>query len=546
MFKHAHTTAKAFYLLLLAVVFPASLLAGCGSMALKEDGVLYAGNGAEVQNLDPHLVSGVTEHRVLSSLFEGLTDLDPESMQPVPAAADSWTVSSDGLVYTFHLRETGRWSNGDPVTAHDFVYAWKRILTPGLGAEYAYMLHCIRNAQAYNEGRLSDFSQLGIAAPDKHTLSLTLENPTPYLLAMQTHFTWFPVHQATVERHGAMDERINPWTLEGNHVGNGAFRLEAWRPNDYIRVTRNPHYWNAEKVRLAAIEYYPYSNEQTEERNFRAGALQLTSTVPSSKIPLYHMEQPDSIVVHPYCGVYFYRVNVTKPPMNDKRVRQAFALALRRKDLAENVLKGGEAPARNLTPPNTAGYTFPEPLQENIQRARQLLSEAGYPDGIGMPPVEILYNTSEGHKLVAEAAQRMWKESLGAEVRLLNQDWKVYLDSMNHLDYGLARSAWIADFLDPINFLECFVSGGGNNRTGFASEQYDRLIASARAEPVPSKRMGVLMKAERLLMDEMPIIPIYFYTWKFLKSPEVQGLHPNLLGYIRWTDLSLANTETSP
>jgi len=504
--------------------------------------VLRVGNGAEVQNLDPHLVQGLTEHRVLSSLFEGLTDIDPKTMQTVPAAAESWTVSPDGRVYTFRLRKEGRWSNGEPVTAHDFLYAWKRILSPNLASEYAYMLHVLKNAKAFNDGRIADFSEVGAKALGDYTLEATLEYPTPYFPSMQTHFTWYPVQQRTVERFGAMDERNNPWTLEGNHVGNGAFRLVAWRPNDYILVARNPYYWNAGAIRLDGIEYLPINNEQTEERIFCAGGLHLTQTVPSSKIPVYQAKQPDRLFLAPYCGVYFYRINVTRPPFQDKRVRQAFALAINREELVRDVLKGGEQPARNFVPPHTADYTFPSPFAENAERARALLAEAGYPNGEGLPPAEILYNTTESHKLIAEALQRMWKVNLNAEVRLMNQDWKVYLDSMNNLDYGLARSAWIADVLDPINFLECFVAGGGNNRTGFASPVYDRLVEQARAANDPLARAALLQEAETLLMDEMPILPIYFYTWKFLKAPEVKGLVPNPLGYFRWTDLYIENS----
>lgn len=533
---------KTFRFAYVAFALSGAVLAGCQAGPSLEGAVLHVGNGAEVQNLDPHLVQGLTEHRVLSSLFEGLTDIDPKTMQPVPAAAESWTVSPDGRVYTFRLRKEARWSNGEPVTAHDFLYAWKRILSPNLAAEYAYMLHVLKNAKAFNEGKITDFGEVGAKALDDYTIETTLDNPTPYFLSMQMHFTWYPIHQRTVERFGVVDERNNPWTLEGNHVGNGPFRLMAWRPNDYILVARNPHYWNASAIRLDGIEYLPISNEQTEERVFRAGGLQLTQTVPSSKIPVYQVRQPDRLIIVPYCGTYYYRINITRPPFQDKRVRQAFALAINREELVRDVLKGGEAPAYNLVPPRTADYTFPSPFREDVEQARALLAEAGYPNGEGLPPAEILYNTTEGHKIIAEALQRMWKVNLNAEVRLMNQDWKVYLDSMNNLDYSMARSSWIADVLDPINFLECFISGGGNNRTGFASTVYDRLVEQARAANDPAARMALLQEAEVLLMDEMPILPIYFYTWKFLQAPEVMGLVPNALGYIRWADLYLDNS----
>ncbi|HPO17391.1 MAG TPA: ABC transporter substrate-binding protein, partial [Candidatus Hydrogenedentes bacterium] len=219
-----------------------------------------------------------------------------------------------------------------------------------------------------------------------------------------------------------------------------------------------------------------------------------------------------------------------------------FSLALNREQLMGTVVKGGESAAFCLTPPNTGGYTSAAKVSFDVLKARQLLAEAGYPNGKGLPPIDILYNTSENHKRIAEAIQRMWKENLNADVRLLNQDWKVYLSSLNTLDYTVARSSWIADVLDPINFLECFLTGGGNNRTGWSSPQFDGLLQQAYAEPNPEKRFQLLQEAEKILLDESPIIPIYFYTWKFLKAPQVQGVYPNMLGYMRWKTISLART----
>jgi oligopeptide transport system substrate-binding protein len=517
----------------------AAALAGCYTPDRETGAILKVGNGAEVQSLDPQLVSGVTEHRVLTSLFEGLADLDPKTMAATPGAAESWTVSEDGKTYTFALRRDGKWSDGAPLTARDFVYSWRRELSPTLAAEYGYLLHCLKNAKPYNEGKLKDFDQVGVKALDDYTLRVELENPTPYFLSMQIHYAWFPVQQATIERFGKMDDRDTTWTRAGNHVGNGAFLLVEWSPNEVIRVEKNPYYWNAAHVRLDGIHFYPIDNELTEERSFRAHELDMTSTVPMHKIPVYKKKYPELLNISPYVGVYFYRLNATRPPFTDKRVRQAFSMAIDREELARNVLKGDEPPAWNFTPPGLLGYTCATHLAYDVARARQLIAEAGYPDGKGMPPVDILYNSSESHRMIAETIQRMWKENLNADVRLLNQDWKVYLNSMDTLDYGVARSAWIADVLDPVNFLECFLTNGGNNRTGWTSPEYDAIIQHAYAEPDSTKRFALLQDAEKMLLDESPIAPIYFYTWKFLKSPEVKGLVPNVLGYLRWTDMWL-------
>jgi oligopeptide transport system substrate-binding protein len=501
--------------------------------------VLRVGIGAEPQDLDPHQVTGQPEHRILSALFEGLADIDLNTMKPVPAAAESWEISPDGRVYTFHIRPAARWSNGDPVTAHDFAYAWRRILSPALGSEYAYLLHCIRGARAFNEGKTGDFSTVGVRAADDRTLEVTLDSPTPYLLAMQIHSAWYPVHRATIEKFGAMDERGTLWTRAGNLVGNGAFTLSEWQPNDVLRVRRNPHYWNNAKVRLDGIEFYPIDNQQTEERSFRAGILDLTSTVPMHKIPIYQKERPNLIKICPDLGTYFYRINVTRPPFNDSRVRRALVMALNRDEIAHNVLKAGERPAASLVPPDTAGYAPDVSVKYDPGAARALLAEAGFPGAQGMGPVEILYNSSDAHRTIAEAVQRMWHDNLGVDARLLNQDWKVFLTATNTLDYAVSRGGWIADVADPVNFLECFQTGVGNNRTGWSSPEYDALIRASYTETVPAKRLELLHRAEAVLLDASPIIPIYFYTWKFLQSPAVKGLVLNPLDHLSWTDIWL-------
>ena len=498
------------------------------------------GNGAEPQDLDPQTTTGVPEHRIQSALFEGLVTLDWDTLRAAPATAEAWTVSEDGLVYTFTIRANAAWSNGDAVTAHDFVYSWERILSPGLASEYAYMLHCLRNAKAFNEGGLTDFAQVGAKALDERTLEVTLGHPTPYFLAMQVHNSWFPVHRATIERFGRMDQRGTKWTRAGNHVGNGPFMLERWDPSEVIVVVKNPHYWHAHNVRLEAVRFSPIENLQTEERNFRAGKLHMTESVPISKIEAYRRDNPEALHIDPYLGTYFYRFNVTRAPFDDVRVRRAFAMAIDRGKLVENVLKGGQIPAGHFAPPDTAGYTCTSAIEYDVTEARKLLAEAGYPDGKGLPQVELIYNTSENHKLIAEAIQQMWKVNLNVEVGLLNQDWKVYLDSMNNLDYQIARSGWIGDYVDPNNFLECFVTGGGNNRTGYASKEYDALVAEANRTLDTEARFAIFQAAERVLLEDCPLAPIYFYTRIYLKDPAVKGWQPNILGHIPFKQLYLA------
>ena len=521
----------------------ALLCAGCSEPPVK---TLRVGNGSDPQALDPHIVQGVPEHRILSTLLEGLVDTDAKTLEPVPAVAASWDISDDKTVYTFHLRPEARWSNGDPVTAGDFVYSWRRILTPTLAADYAYMLHCIKNAKAYNEGKLDDFGQVGVKALDDRTLEVTLEASNSSFLSMQTHTSYYPVHPATVEKFGRIDQRNSRWSRAGNFVGNGAFVLKRWVPNNVIEVVKSETYWDAASVRLPRICFYPIENNLTEERSFRTGQLHLTETVPLAKVPVYLRERPDLVHIDPYLGTYYYRINVKRAPFTDVRVRRAFALALDREAIASRVMTARQKPAYTYCIPEAVGYTCPVTIGYDVAEARRLLAEAGYPDGKGLPPVEILFNTNEAHKTIAEAAQRMWKENLNANVTLVNQDWKVYLASQTSMDYQVSRASWIGDYNDPINFLDCFLTDGGNNRTGWSSAEYDDLIRRASREPDPQARLDLLAKAEGILMAEAPIIPIYFYTRPFLLSPDVIGWQSNILGYISFKHLDLADSALEP
>jgi len=502
-------------------------------------GILLIGNGDEPQELDPHVVTGLPEHRILSTLLEGLAALDPETGAPIPAAAESWTISDDQTVYTFHIRQNACWSNGDPVTAQDFAFSWRRMLSPKLATEYAYMLWCIKNAQAFSEGKLTDFNEVGIRVVDDSTLEVTLEHPTPYFLSLHAHQSWFPVHRATIERFGPVDQRGTKWTQPSSFVGNGPFVLDRWEPNRILTVKKNPLYWDTANVRLNGVEFYPIQSEQTEERSFRVGELHMTQSVPMHKIAVYRREHPELLRIDPMFATYFYRFNCSKPPLNDARVRSALAMAIDRKSIVEKVTKGGQPPAGYLTPHGVAGYAPPDGIPFDIERARQLLAEAGYPNGEGFPALDVLYNTSEGHKQVAEAVQQMWRNNLNVQVGLLNQDWKVYLSSVNNLDYQIARGSWVGDYLDPNTFLDLFVTNGGNNRTGWSSAEYDRLVTEAARTADAEKRNELFHTAEQILLDEAPIMPIYTYTRTYLISAQVKGHYPSLIGEIFFKSIYL-------
>jgi len=479
----------------------------------------------------------------LTALLEGLIRPNPETLAPEPAVAESWDIDADGTVYTFQLREDARWSNGDPVTAGDFVFSYRRMLSPRLGAQYASLLYPLKNAAAYNRGEIHDFSQVGVTALDDRTLKITLEEPIPYFLSLLTHYTWFPVHPETIRKFGPIDQRASRWTRPENYVGNGPFTLEEWNVHELIDVERNPQYWDASNVWLRGIRFLPIDNLNTEERAFRAGQVHVTNSVPLQKVATYQQQNPDVLFTAPYLGVYYYAVNTKRPPLDDPRIRRALGLAIDREAITENILRAGQIPAHHFTPPDTAGYTakarLPEGYDANTAAARRLLAEAGFPNGQGIPEIELLYNTSESHKTIAESIQRMWKEQLGIDAALVNQDWKVYLQSRRRGEFDVVRAAWIGDYVDPSTFLDLLASWSGNNITGWASNEYDRLLAAAAAESDPAKRFALFQQAEAILIEELPVIPIYFYVSAYLLDPSVKGWYPNILDQHPYTAIRL-------
>ena len=521
-------------------------LTGCGSgesnISLgNRTGILYWGNGTEPASLDPHIATGVPEHHIMSSVMEGLVLKDRRSLEPRPGVAESWTISDDGRVYTFKLRDDARWSNGDPHIANDYVWSWWRALQPALGNQYAYMLFPIKNAKRYYDRETEDFGDVGVKALDQRTLQVTLTNPTPYFLQLLDHYSLFPVHQATIEKFGKADQRGTRWSYEGNLVSNGPFKLDEWKINRHITVTRNLHYWDNDNVALNGIVFKPVENTVTEERMFRAGQLHVTSNVPADKISTYRKSNSTELKIAPYLGTYFYRLNIKTPQLQDRRVRRALGMAIDREKLVENITKGGQIPAYTMTPPGTMGYYPKSTLAFDPEGAKNLLSEAGYPNGEGFPTIEILYNTNEGHRKIAVALQEMWKEYLNIDIKLLNQEWKVYLATESAGDYQISRGGWIGDYVDPNNFLDMFLCGGGNNRTGWCNEEYDRLILEvAPSQSSHEERLAVFQQAETMLLDDMPIIPVYTYTSVKLVDSSVENLDGNILNQAMYKDIYLS------
>ncbi len=512
------------------------LLPGCSPRETNvqrgnREQVLHQGIGVELPDLDPQLATGTSDYTVLSALLEGLVSEDPVDLHPVPGVAESWDVSPDGLVYTFRLRANARWSDGAPVTASDFIDSFHRMLTPAFGADYATMLYPVLNAEAFHRGRLADFNQVGFASLGDRTLRITLGYPTPHLLSMLSHPAWLPVPVATIRHYGPVDQRGTPWARPGRFVGNGPFALKAWRHNQVIIVEKSPTYWDAATVRLQAIHFYPIDSLDAEERAFRAGQIHLTEAMPPARIGAYRESQPQLLRTDPYLGTYFYRFNVNRPFLNEPRVRRALAMAVDRPGIVAHVLRGGQLPAAAFTPPGMNGYVPPAGIPTDFAAARRLLAEAGYPGGQGLPPFELLFNSSEGHQLVAEALQETWRRELGVEIRLVNQELKSTQDARRSGNFQILRSVWIGDYIDPLSFLAIWTSDSGNNFTGWSSSDFDRLLAQAARTADPAARNALLQRAEKILLDAAPIIPIYYYSHVFLIQPSVHGWHPTLLDH---------------
>ena len=500
---------------------------------------LLLGNGAEPEDLDPQVVTAYTDQNILLALFEGLTAIDEKTSMAVPAAAESWEVSKDGLTWTFHLRPGLHWSNGDQLTADDFVQSWVRMLSPAFAAEYAYLLYPIRNAEAFNQGTVSNAASLGISAPDLRTVRIELARPTPYLPILAALPSWYPVDPAVLEKFGAMAKRGTAWTRPGNLVGNGPFTLEEWSPNSRIVVAKNPGYWNADTVTLQQIVFYTTESPETEERDFRAGQVHVTFALPLSKIAEYRETAPEKLRVDPFLQTYFLRFNVQKPPFGDPRVRRALSLAINRDIISKRVLSGGYPPAHSFTPPDCGGYTPEARVDLDVAQARALLAEAGFPGGQGFRPFEVLVKNDGVLAPVMEAVQAMWEKQLGIHATLATLEQKTWIQNQQTLNYDVSTAGWAADFLDPVSFLDLFVTGGGNNWTGWGDKAYDSLIGQAAEAGDPAERFGYFQKAEAYLLQQGPIAPLYFGAHAYLIQSAVKGWAPALLGYHRYAYVRL-------
>lgn len=666
----AALSRQLFALLLLgALVVGALRVIGAAGLAPAD---MSFNNGTEVQTLDPGTITGVPEGRIARAIFEGLVTKDPRTLEPIPGAAESWCVSEDGRTYRFRLRAGSRWTNGDPVDAHDFVFSWRRMLHPRTAAEYAYQLWYVRGARQYSllddellyasdaeqpawvrvadegarlvlgipgfaleelaedelrplvgegaelaagqafaaigarriasplagsvlalaprlperagelardpyragrvlelrpapgalegaraAGRLIEGERyrrevvepelLGIRAPEDLLLEVELESPTPYFIDLCGFYALYPVNRRNLEE--AKARWPGSWELEWlrpeNIVTNGPFRVLFRRINDRIRLVKNHSYWDADAVAFESIDVLAVDRLGTSLNLYLTGAVDWIDRPITNVVP--RLLAREDFRPSPYFGSYFYRVNVTRPPFDDRRLRRALALSIDRKAICEKVTKAGERPFWGFVPPvlpdhpkvrmqgSAAAEAYPEgdyvrAFEQDLARARELVAEAGFgPGGRALPTIEIHYNTDETHKDVAEVIADTWKRHLGLNVKLLNQEWKVYLDTQKTLGFDVSRSAWIGDYPDPNTFLDMFVTGGENNRTGWGDPRYDELVRRAAREPDERRRTELLVEAEEILLRELPILPIYSYVTKNLANPRLGGFHDNFL-----------------
>lgn len=523
MAKHPATPLRILALALaLATATPFSAWAG---------GVLNFGNSADPETLDPHKTSSVYEANIMRDIYVGLVTVDAKAHE-IPGAAEKWTVSPDGLVYTFTLRAGAKWSNGDPLTAEDFVYSFRRMLDPATGAKYANVLYAIKNAEKVNKGALTP-ADLGVVAKDARTVVITLESPTPYFIGLLTHQTGMPVHRASVEKFGK--DFVKP----ENAVTNGPFVPKESVPNSHVKLVKNPNFYDAASVSLDAVMFYPTEDRSAALRRFQAGELHINNDIPTEQYKFIRDNLKAELHIAPYLGTYYFAFNTKKAPFDDVRVRNALSMAVDREFLADEIWAGTMVPGYSFIPPGTANYGEPawvsfkdlSPIDRE-EKAKKLLKEAGYgPEGKKLT-LEIRYNTSENHRKTSVALADMWKP-YNVEVKLFNTDTKTHYAHLREKgDYDVARAGWIADYNDPQNFLFLNTSDNtGLNYASWSNADYDKAFAAANAEQDLTKRAALMKQAEAILDREEPILSLLYYGSKNLVSTKVVGFEDNILDY---------------
>ena len=530
----------------LAATLATSLFIGCGDSSSNSGSSSYNQQlvfnlGEDPETMDPTLNNSSGAGTMILNAFEGLMVLD-ENDQPVEGTAESMEVSEDGLVYTFKIREDAKWSDGEAVTADNFKYSWLRALNKETAAEYAYQLFYIKNAEKFYNGEATA-EEVGINVIDEKTLEVTLETPTAYFPQLLAFTTYVPLREDIVSANPE-GWATNPET----YVSNGPFKLVQWDMKDQLVFEKNENYWDKDSVKLESLTFKLVTDDTTAYSELKAGNFDMVNSVPTNEIEPGIEE--GLVHVNPKLGNYYFAINVgkqdtlsedVKEVLNNKLVRQALNLAIDRQEIIDNVGKAEQIPAYSFVPQGITDengndfaskeYYDPSDMEGNIAKAKELLKEAGYENGNGIPTIELMYNSEGAHKDICQIIQQNWEE-IGVNVELTNQEWAVFLNTRQQGDYQIARHGWIGDYIDPMTFLDLWVTGGGNNDCGFSNARYDELIAAAKVETDSAKRLEMLREAEDILMDEMPILPIYYYTTVTAANENVKGVRISTLGKI--------------
>lgn len=525
------------------VLMMGTVLAACGTKSGTDGEQVFRMNlHTEPPSLDLSQAQDNTSFTVLNHIYEGLTIKD-ETGKVLPGVAEKWEVSDDQLTYTFHIRSDAKWSNGDPVTANDFEFAWKRVLDPNLtpAAPYAYQLYYLKNGQEYNEKKVTDASEVGVKATDAQTLVVTLASPTPYFDGLLSFATFFPQHQKSVSENPAYAAEAS--TI----ISNGPFVIKEWKHNDSMTLVKNDNYYAKDDIKLTEVKLAMVSDASTELSMYETGQLDYTGAptgeIPSDQIPTLKETKKDELQIKGIASSYYYVFNNTAEPFDNVNIRKAFAMSIDRALITDKVTQGGQIPAFGFVPPGIRGekdeYRVEHKddyFKEDNAEAKTLLEQGLKEKGLTkLPTVTLIHNTGAGHKKVSEAIADMWKTNLGVDVKVEAQEWGVFLKNRQNLNYQIARAGWGADYNDPMTYIDLWMSNSGNNDSGFKSAEYDALVKEAKTSSDQPKRIEAMAKAEKILMDNMVIMPIYYYSNVRMTKTNVKNLFLDFKGDVDFT-----------
>ncbi len=517
-------------------------LIGCSVLALASSAVSAATinihNGGDPTSLDPHKLSGDWENRIAGDIFEGLMTENVKA-EAIPGQASEWTVSDDGLVYTFTLRDGIQWSDGKPVTASDFVFAFQRLMNPETAAVYAYLQYSIKNAEAINTGEITDLNELGVKALDDQTIEITLERPTPYFLGALTHYTAYPLPRHVLESAG------DDWVKIDNIVTNGPYKPVDWVPGSHVTTEKQEQYHDADNVKIDGAKFFVLEDQSAALKRYRAGEFDILTDFPTDQFEWMQKNLPGQAQVAPFAGLYYYVINNNKPPFDNADVRKALSMSINREVIGPQILGTGELPAYSWVPPGMANYGDPYTVDwkdlshaDKVAEAKRLLDGAGFNQDNPLK-LQLRYNTNENHKRIAVAIASMWKP-LGVDVELYNTETKVHYDELQRGVLDVGRAGWLADYNDADNFLNLLKSTVEHNYGRYNNPDYDALVDKANATIDTQARADLLHQAEKLAMDESAAMPIYYYLARNVVSPRVKGFENNAFDIhrTRWLELT--------